>query len=700
MSKAYLAGLRNNVVSSYDKTKTTVFGRMALRTFDGVQVLSTPTHRFADVMTDTGIVPLGPMHKTENGRMFVVQYLAAVAQILLYNIDAVTGEQVYVGRLNAQLPSITASVHTIRGIRVVDGGVAGWKIFIATTATITLQVGGVHLVNNVGLADFVKTGYATIPTAVGLDQKGVYLLQDPALPGFAHVQTAATGIARHASANQLVLHNGVAANHQFYFYDTTQAPDCPTSAVTSMPIASPGVVNTDSPHGLAAGDIVQFQVDGGSLPPLVVPGVAYFVMAAGLGATTFQVSATVAGVGINFAVAGTGTITWCRAAGQTTSLFNRKTGSLTALVGTLLTNGSESFAQPSHTALAGEECLFFATSSNLYLGKISDLTSGATAWPSLMTVNILGTVNQITVPTAVCATWAQDTDCAVYMTNLSLLVIKRMYDNQILSLCSGLNTTYQETMNRPLISFATATAVNIEERQGWLFVSCSTIGQRGVFIMDLKSDALFGYSAFITPVMKVPATSVLRNIAPIEHRFDDTCPNVLYYRLSNFDSGNLDGPEWIVATESTELGVEIPSEIQFQSRSGFLSGGSPPPAMSTDFQFVATSRRENSENWRASEDDSSRNSESPAYSAFRMTSAYVGVVPRLTVTAMDDLDNVVYRVNTVDHKSVFTFSADDGASWTTLVGNVVPNVAGTLLRVQWPTGIVPAVTVAVQENVA
>jgi hypothetical protein len=467
-----------------------------------------------------------------------------------------------------------------------------------------------------------------------------------------------------------------------------------------MPIASPGVVNTTAPHGLAAGDIVQFQVSGGSLPPLLVPGVAYFVIAAGLGSTTFQVSATVAGVGINFTVAGTGTITWCRAAGQTTSLFNRKTGSLTALVGTLLTNGSESFAQPGHTALAGEECLFFATTSNLYMGKISDLVSGATSWASLMTVNILGVVNEVIAPTAVCATWAQDEDCAVYMTNTSVLIAKRLVDNQVLAIFSGLSNTYLETMNREFLQFGTATMVNVEERDGWLFASCTTVGQRGIFIMDMKSDQLFSYSALISPVCKVSTTAILKNVAPIEYLFDETCVTAIYYRLSNFDSANLDGPEWVQETEDTDLSVPVNSEIQFQVRESFVSPVSLPPAMITDFQFVADSRRESSDSWRASEDDSSRNSESPAYSAFRMTSAYVGVVPRLTVTAMDDLDNVVYRVNTDDHKSVFTFSSDDGASWTTLVGNVVPNVAGTLLRVQWPTGIVPAVTVAVQENVA
>ena len=71
--------------------------------------------------------------------------------------------------------------------------------------------------------------------------------------------------------------------------------------------ASPAVV-TYTAHGLAAGDTVTFSVtSGGSLPTGLTAGTTYYVIAAGLGANVFEVSATSGGAAINTGSAGSGT---------------------------------------------------------------------------------------------------------------------------------------------------------------------------------------------------------------------------------------------------------------------------------------------------------------------------------------------------------------------------------------------------------
>jgi hypothetical protein len=62
-------------------------------------------------------------------------------------------------------------------------------------------------------------------------------------------------------------------------------------------IATPGVV-TWTAHGLVAGDAVKFTTTG-ALPTGITAGTTYYVIAAGLTADTFRISATPGGAAIN-----------------------------------------------------------------------------------------------------------------------------------------------------------------------------------------------------------------------------------------------------------------------------------------------------------------------------------------------------------------------------------------------------------------
>ncbi len=86
----------------------------------------------------------------------------------------------------------------------------------------------------------------------------------------------------------------------------TGAVNSQTATVT-FTAASPGVVNWTA-HGFIAGNSVVFTNSGGALPAALTSGTIYFVKTV-TGSGTFTVSATLGGVAINFAGAGTPTST-------------------------------------------------------------------------------------------------------------------------------------------------------------------------------------------------------------------------------------------------------------------------------------------------------------------------------------------------------------------------------------------------------
>jgi hypothetical protein len=77
------------------------------------------------------------------------------------------------------------------------------------------------------------------------------------------------------------------------------------AATFTVTIASPGVFTLNS-HGLVAGDKIVFQTTG-ALPTGLTAGTTYFVIAAGLTANAFEVSATEGGSAVNTSGSQSGT---------------------------------------------------------------------------------------------------------------------------------------------------------------------------------------------------------------------------------------------------------------------------------------------------------------------------------------------------------------------------------------------------------
>ena len=680
--RAFKVDLQNVVVGSYDQTKTTIQGRVAARTIGGTPVLGPPPTKFIDVFSDTGQTPTGTLRVTDNNRLFVLGVAAAgLLPVLLYNFNLATGAYSYVGKINFNLPNTAATVHTLRSLRIMDSGTTGWDIYVITTGVTAINGGTLHG-NNIDLADFTPGG-TTIPFATGNDQKAVYFQQDPANIGAGQLQIASVGAVRDEPNNRLYVHNGVAATHQYYVYDTSVAPTYTTTAV-SVSVGAPGVV-TDTGHTFVVNTPVVFTA--GTLPTGLVVGTVYFVNNPVAG-VSYELKATVAGASITTTGSVSVGASIGRAFGTSGSQFLFKTGNLPALAGTLLANDSEEYAVPvaapiNGGVLNGNACAFLASSTTLYLGLLSQLTAGATTWPSLTSSNLLGTVNQITAPTASAATWSTQLDTAIYVTNTSKFVSKKVENNVIGSIAGEPNNSFYEGFAFDTVELGLVTLVGLTRRDGWIFAAGGTIGQRGIIAVDYKSDAETNFSYIVTKVLDNP-NAQLKFFSTWEKLPESTGNIKLQYRTSGFGSitgGWIDVPDY---SDLTSL-VMTSDSIQFKILFRIQSEGSSSPAQVLELLIGSEPNNSISDNWEYSDDFSDNTS--PSRVAFRLKLAYSSTVPQLFFRAYDLSNALLVNHNTITDIAKFEYSTNNGVSWIPM--GTIPNTVGTLIRYSFtsPPGV-------------
>lgn len=664
------ADLLDDVVSSYDQTKTTIQGRAIVKTIDSDDAIGPSINKFVDVVNDTlassQVIPV-LTYLSANGRLFSVNTEGTgTINISLHTVNLATGAVVYVGTIRMTVADNAATTHTYRGLKVVDSGTTGWRIFLATTGSVLIN-GGLYCVNNVDLADFLAVGPGTLfPNATGSNQKATYFLQDPANIGVGQLNIASAGVTLDLPNNRVYVHNGVAATHQFYVYSTTATLNCPLTVGATIDAGTDRI--TITAHGYVDNTpIFITNLSGGA--GLINNGI-YFTR--NVTANDFQVSLTTGGAVVNITTAGT--VDVCRAFGTTGSAWVHKTGNLPALTGTLIISDSEDYAVPGHTANSGQPCIFFCTSSNLYLGRISELTPGAVTWPSLVTSNILGTVNQIIAPTLVIATWSSVLDRAIYLTNLNILVMKQVVNNSIDKIFGGSSNVYRETFtsNNVPLQWINAGALDVED--GWLVVQTTTnVGQRGILLCDIRSDELFDYSYIVTKVLDTP-NSVYKFITTIDKLYDFTGSLRVQYRTSGF--GSISGGWTDIGFAEDLSGVLTGNQVQFKILFDTLGLDTSIHAQLVDFFLGFESNTEISENWEFSDDFSDNNT--PSRCAFRLKKVYNTSVPTLYFRAYDLSDVLLVNNNSVTNAANFEYSTDNGVSWLPL--GTIPNTVGTLIR--------------------
>lgn len=670
--KSITANLLQNVVTSYDQTKTTIQGRVNQKTVEGSVVLGPPLNGFIDTVADSAgtTVPL-LSYLSPNGRLFSIgAETGGISFISLHEVNLQTGTKTFVGQIRMNLADLATTTHVFRGFKVIDDGVSGWRIFLATTASVLIN-GGLYCVNNVDRSDFLPTGSTLFPFATGSNQKATYLLQDPSSIGVSQLNTASAGVTLDRPNNRVYVHNGVSATHQFYVYSTDATLDCQLS--TGLVIDSVADTITHIGHTFQNNDpILLTSLSGGGG---LTNNTIYFVR--NVTATTYQLSATTGGAAINITT--NGTVDVCRAFGTSGSAWVHKTGNLPALSGVLIQSDSEDYAVPGHTTNAGQPCIFFCTSTNLYLGRISELTPGATTWASLVTSNILGTVNQITTPTLTLATWSNVLDRAVYLTNSAVFVMKQVVNNQIDKVFGRLSNIYREGFpqsTRQGLGFVTISAMDIED--GWLTVTAATAGQRGNILCDLRSDSSFDYSYIVTKVLNTPS-SIYKLVSLCEKLSGDTGSIDLFYRTSGF--GSISGG-WVQIPFGDDLSsVATGNEVQFKIRFNTLQLGASIPRQISEVYLTLESLFEISDNWEFSRDLSSNLT--PSRVAFRLKQSYVGSVPTLYFRAYDLSSNLLNTADSVTNSGNFEYSTDNGISWLPL--GTIPNTVGTLIRYTFTT---------------
>lgn len=696
--KAITADLLSNVGSSYDQTRTTALGAMALKPIAGSYALTPPPVTWLDFFTDFAET-VTQIEYTPNGRVFGITAISAgLARICCYTLNAVTGAYAPVGKIQVTFPNLAATTHTLRGIKVDDSNTSNVNIFVATTGSVLIN-GGLFMTNLLPMTDFTMILATTLTLVTGSNTKGVYFLQDQTTPatGAGQLNIASAGLLLDRANKLAYVHNGTAATHQYYVYDYSLTPNNPGQTAT-LAVASPGVVAATA-HGRNAGDQVTFSTTG-ALPTGVVAGTTYFVSATGLTANSYQISATSGGASINFTGSTSGVHTEFRAFGITGALWKWKTGNLPALTGTLIILNSEKYATPGYgTGVSGVACAFFATTSNLYLGKLSELTSGATTWPNLITSNLLGSANQVVTPTLVQADYDDVADRAVFTTSTTKIIAKKVINGVIEDIFGVLNNDYLEGVttigNTTFTQFGAITLTDIKCRSGWLLICGSSTGQRGVIAKYAGADVSLDTTSLITKVLTLESLSTLVGIASATLASQASSGNQLSYRTSGFGSAS---GGWIPLTNTALFPAgTYASQVQFKSNPVMDDPLQSNPSFVQEIYLAYLPLNNMSGNWEGSVDNTTQNGASPCRSAFRMAQAYASVVPTLYFRAFDDSGNVVASANTVSNPTLFEYSTNNGTSWNAL--GTIPNTALTTeVRYNWtsPPGV--RVTVSISES--
>lgn len=498
-------------------------------------------------------------------------------------------------------------------------------------------------------------------------------------------EIAVLGAVIDTASNRMYTHSGLAASHSFYIRDITVAPTYSIASSINITLASPGKVQYAA-HPFQANDPIIFTA--GIAPGGLTLNTVYYVRNPSL--NDFEVSLTTGGVSINTTTVGTVDIG--RAFGESPSQWLFKTGILPALAGVVLVTDCENKAIPTNapingSLLNGNSCIFLATTTNLYLGLMSELVKGGITWASLTTSNLLGTPNQIIAPTATHASWSDSLDQALFIYNTLKVVNKKVQNNVINAIYGQMGVSYYEgivpTANAQL-EFAAA-PTNFTNQAGWQIVMgpAATVGQRGLIALDLRSDCLTDYSYIVSKVISIP-NGQIKNLTVLEELVQTSGTLDVFYRTSGF--GSISGG-WTYVDHYQDLsGLSVTGQIQFKITFNVQTTGKSSPVQVAGLSVVYEANEELSDNWEYSYDDSS--TLVPTRVGFRLKSAYATSVPTsLRFRAYDLSGTLLISQSITSNPSNFQYSTDGGVTWLSL--GTIPNVVGTLVRYNFtsPPGV-------------
>lgn len=676
-----------NTANAYDKTKTSIFGQtIAQKTLNGVSVIGPQLTQFIDVFTDMGAVPVD-CYLSNNDNLYVCGAMTVGGTSLsLYQRNITTGKFTYQGRFLFTLPNTAATIHTLRSIKVDDSNTSNIKVYFATTGAVLIN-GGCFMINKVALSDFVVVGFKTVYQAISTDINGVYRMAHTGEMGAGNLMTVVTGMTYPDGdptfGTNLFVHNGTAATHQFYKFDLTQTPTITPVANTAVNVNAGTTTFNQTAHGYVNGDQLVCTANnptGLTLTTQTAVQTVYFVVNSA--ANTFQLSLTTGGAAI--LCSSVTTPTFCRAFGDTTSFASVKTGNLPALA-TLQNSNSEQYSIPSSGVLSGFPCVFVPGTAILYMGRLSELTSGATTWPSLISANLLGSGTDVVVPTSINACYSTECDSAFFTTVLAAPVIisKAIVNSVIKKAFGGTYNQYCEAQNLPAVQFKPASMTSLQSKKGLLFgVNGTTVGQRGIFVTDISSDDLFHSNSvgsyIVTKILATPS-STARQISIWEQLGSYTGGANFYYRTAATSADaifNSATGSWTQITSQSDLSaITFNQFTQFKITFDVMNYQQICPVQVQELLLDYDDPTQLSDYWTGSVANSSLPGASPVKYAFRLATIYPsGTVPRLKVSLVDDAGGVrVY--DTTTNAANFFYSTNNGTSWNAL--GTIPNTALT-----------------------
>lgn len=699
--KAINCKLTEAVVTSYgDKTKTYIKGRVKEKEIAGKKVIGAPLVAFADVQTAYGVSPGHCVINPATGRKFELQNINnAPPTILAFNFDTETGIWEYIGKIIMALPP--TSTFSLRGFDFDDSDVNNIKIFVSATATTTLCQGGTYYTWNLALTDFTISG-TTIFLANAPNQKAVYFAQYAGQVGLLHSATTSGGACSGrdfptlANKTKFFQQNGAAATMQIYGWDTSLGNPSVDGTVTNgissqtTPFAgtSPSAYfrmgasqngYSTTPNTTAAFESVILQNGSTNIPSNFVQSLTtqtlYFMRDLQLvsGVWYFNLSTTSTGAAVVPAQT-SATFSMMRSSGISSSHSLFKTGNIApAPSGTLLASNCFGTcvptSAPANPALNGEECFFFGTLTNLYLGKLSDLVDASTTWASLSGVNVLGTGIDYITPTVLFCHYSTSLDCWIFCSNITKFYKKR-HQNSVMDAAFGaLSTEYMELKNAISVPFGLNAIITMTAGSGWLFITGSTTGQRGVVALDLRSDDQFNYSYIVSKILKVPKGSVLRYISTDESEADFTGDCRFYVKSALTESDVIfDDPDadW---TEVYPYDDNNPFQIgpYFQVRIGhdiIVDAKNISPAQLHDVALAYDGPGEIDDNFTWETERTSKDGDSPMIVSVRQVSALSAAPNKFLLVGYDDDGNEVYTVDSSVTPGVIGQSSNRGSSYT------------------------------------
>ena len=693
--KTLSAGLsEQSPVLIYDKTKPYLAGRVYSKTISGLPVYGPSMTGFINTQLDTGAAPQAS-YTSPNGRQFqVFTITAGIAIIALYNID-LTGQTapVYVGRIFARVPNAAATAHTLKGFHVWDGAnagvVTGWQIYLGTTGSVLIN-GGMFIVNKVALADFSPLSPPTIEMAITSDAKAVYMVQDTATQGAANTLTAMQGLALDRATRRVYFHNNVLATTQFAVVDPSVAQNVSVQTASASNVNAAATTFNFTGHGYAANDpvvLIGTVPTGFTASTQAAAQTVYFVR--NPTANTFELSLTSGGASIlgTSVVSGTQAT---RAFGQSTSAWlGIRTGTVTGFAGVFLLTNCEDIITPSQSldpsipsAVNGQTCLFVSTTSNVYMIKVSEITNGATTFPTMVTVNVQGSGTEYTGITAVYAIYSETTGRIIIVSNVSQFYVKRWINSVIQQEFGGLDTTNLENSANIPYTFAGVTASQLEAKNGFLFFTLSTINQRGVLYMDFRSDNSFNYSFITSQVRDTSDVAFAKTIQTVEALFDLTSTMQFSYKTAATSSDaifNDPTTGWTSIEQASDLtSVSLNNFTQFRIGFDIAVGNINTPSQLNELFLSYIGKTEMSEYWGLDVDNTTQGNTSPNYIAFVQKKVYPTMPTEMFVRGYDSNGNqTVGTLGTVTNSGVVSNSTNGGTSWSAGVG---PNAVGTRMR--------------------